>query len=239
MTRRVLRSETSEVAEPEHVSLVRAELVLLDEPTPTPRANSAAKPPQAPRTPRTQVAPLYSSGSHKRSLGLGRVDYVIGDNTPATEGGRGPAGRGASSSRSPSPSTRMPRSWQSDNVHAEKIAQRESASEAEELKNLRDWNHTLSYELSMERNELHDVKRQLAALREELQRTKSARNADAEEIESLRQWNHTLSHEVEEERRKNEALNNEADAGLAEVRFLPTTPQLSSVTLMLQIRRFI
>ena len=123
----------------------------------------------------------------------------------------------------------MPRSWQSDNVHAEKIAQRESASEAEELKNLRDWNHTLSYELSMERNELHDVKRQLAALREELQRTKSARNADAEEIESLRQWNHTLSHEVEEERRKNEALNNEADAGLAEVRFLPTTPQLSSV----------
>ena len=83
------------------------------------------------------------------------------------------------------------------------------------------------------------VRRPVAALREELQRTKSARNADAEEIESLRQWNHTLSHEVEEERRKNEALNNEADAGLAEVRFLPTTPQLSSVTLMLQIRRFI
>ena len=127
---------------------------------------------------------------------------------------------------------------ESVNVHAQKVAQRESASEAEELENLRDWNHTLSYELSMERNELNDVRRQVAALREELQQTKSAQNADAEEIESLRRWNHTLSHEVEEERRKNEALHSESEVCKAEVRCLPTAV-IRVMPMLWIVRRFI
>ena len=71
---------------------------------------------------------------------------------------------------------------ESDYVHARKEAQRISADEVAELQNLRDMNHTLWYELSMERSELNDCKRQMATLRVELQQTKDERGAWQAEV---------------------------------------------------------
>ena len=153
---------------------------------PSPRTRQLSEPLPSPRTPTQRsairIAPVYSSGSRKRSLGLGRIEYVAEDKTAAAEGEGTPAGRALQSPRSSSHTAHSPVRRESDYVHARKEAQRISADEVAELQNLRDMNHTLWYELSMERSELNDCKRQMATLRVELQQTKDERGAWQAEV---------------------------------------------------------
>ena len=149
---------------------------------PSPRTRQLSEPLPSPRTPTQRsailTAPVYSSGSRKRSLGLGRIDYVAA----AAEGEGTPAERAIQSPRSSSHTAPSLVRRESDYVHARKEAQRISADEVAELQNLRDMNHTLWYELSMERSESNDCKRQMAARRVELQQTKDERGAWQAEV---------------------------------------------------------
>ncbi len=152
---------------------------------PSPSTRQLSEPLPSPRKPtqRTaiQVAPVYSASSRKRSLGLGLIDYVAEDRTTAAEGGTLPA-RTLQSPRSSIHTPRSPVRRESEYVHTRKEAQRISADEVAELQNLRDMNHTLCYELSMERSELDDCKRQMSALRVELHQTMDERRAWQAEV---------------------------------------------------------
>jgi hypothetical protein len=168
-------------------ALIRASLVVADmdkvsagageqSENPLPRhAGSTDRPPRHPKG-ADPVSPLYSSGNRKRSLGVGPVSYA-GEESAKLQSGADweySSRRPRSSSPRVSPSMlpaqtiELPPARQTQHrcpsVEEKSRSRPESAIDMTELLNLRDWNHTLTYELGLERSDLAETRQRIDSM---------------------------------------------------------------------------
>lgn len=180
-----------------------------------------------------QVAALYLSGNRKRSLGLGRVSYD--ENTPGAGNDGDPSQPSISRIRPQallqSPRTRdhnevleraqresellyaaLPQERPQQNIQDSQHRRdyhRSSSSERvdlREMQNLRDWNHTLTYELQKEREELNNLKTHLTDaeesrvevqyLQDKHQELTNELTVQRNEFEKVKAKNEAFVHEV-------------------------------------------
>ena len=139
--------------------------------TGTTEAGGAQRPPRTPKR-NDAVAQLYSAGNRKRSLGVGRISYHAGEDKgmPQKDGEKPYPPRPRSSSPHfssrmlPAQTAQTPLEFRHRSSGVEgssNVSRPASASNRnniKELQNLRDWNHTLAYELNLERSDLADIK---------------------------------------------------------------------------------